>query len=228
MTGPITGVPARLAAVRERITRAGGDDGIRVIAVTKGFGAGAVEAALAAGLTDVGENYADELLAKRAEVAPAELAAGAQVRWHFLGRVQRNKVRKLAPAVHLWQAVDRLAAGEAIARLAPGARVLVQVNVAGEPQKHGCTPDDAPALVDSLHGLGLDVAGLMTVGPRGTAEDARGAFRAVSALADRLHLRERSMGMTDDLETAVQEGATMVRVGRALFGPRNLATDLRR
>ncbi len=228
--GPTPDVAGRLAVVHERIARAGGDDSVRVIAVTKGFGAGAVEAAVAAGVTDVGENYAVELLAKRAEVAQAQAQtqAAGTVRWHFLGRVQRNKVRRLAPAVNLWQAVDRLAAGEEIARWAPGARVLVQVNVSGEPQKHGCAIDDAPALVEGLRGLGLDVAGLMAVGPTGTAEHARSSFRAVSVMADRLRLTERSMGMTDDLETAVQEGATMVRVGRALFGPRTLATDLRR
>ncbi len=225
-TPPSTDVAARLAAVRERITRAGGGDDVRVVAVTKGFGADAVEAAVAAGLADVGENYAGELLAKRAEV---DVAPGdGDIRWHFLGRVQRNKVRRLAPAVHLWQAVDRLAAGEEIAGWAPGARVLVQVNVAGEPQKNGCALEDAPPLVEQLRDLGLDVVGLMAVGPTGAPEDARGAFRAITTMADRLGLRERSMGMTDDLETAVEEGATMIRVGRALFGPRTLASDLRR
>jgi pyridoxal phosphate enzyme (YggS family) len=221
---PAADVAARLAAVRRRIAAAGGDDGVRVVAVTKGFDAGAVEAAVAAGLADVGENYANELLAKRADAATGT----AGVRWHFLGPVQRNKVRRLAPYVDLWQAVDRLAAGEEIARWAPGARVLVQVNVSGEAQKHGCSSADAPALVDDLGGLGLDVAGLMAVGPSGPPEGSRTAFRSLSLLAGRLHLRERSMGMTDDLEIAVEEGATMIRVGRALFGPRTLATDLRR
>lgn len=220
---PGSNVATRLAVVRERITRAGGDPSVRVVAVTKGFGADAVQAAFAAGLTDIGENYAAELLAKRDEVGQA-----ADVRWHFLGRVQRNKVRRLAPAVHLWQAVDRVAAGEEIAKWAPGAHVLVQVNVSGEPQKHGCTLEGAPPLVQQLRGLGLDVVGLMAVGPAGAPEATRTAFRAVAAMADRLQLRERSMGMTDDLETAVEEGATMIRVGRALFGPRNLASDLRR
>lgn len=237
-TAPGTDVESRLTVVRERIAGAGGGD-VRVVAVTKGFGAGVVEAALAAGLADIGENYANELLDKRAEVAElldradsepggADADATGDVRWHFLGRVQRNKVRRLAPFVALWQAVDRLAAGEEIARWAPGARVLVQVNVSGEPQKHGCAAGDAPRLVDGLRGLGLDVAGLMAVGATGGPEGSRGAFRAVSNLADQLHLAERSMGMTDDLEIAVEEGATMVRVGRALFGPRNLAPDLRR
>ena len=229
MTAPSTDVAARLATVRRRIADAGGDESIRVVAVTKGFGADAVEAAAAGGVTDVGENYAGELLAKRAGLGEAAgTAAQSAVRWHFLGRVQRNKVRGLAPVVDLWQAVDRLAAGEEIARWAPGARVLVQVNASGEPQKHGTTFEGAPALVDGLRHLGLDVVGLMAVGPAGAPQATRAAFRAVSALADRLHLGERSMGMTDDLETAVEEGATMVRVGRALFGPRTLATDLRR
>ena len=112
--------------------------------------------------------------------------------------------------------------------MGPGARALVQVNASGEPQKHGCTLDDAPALVAKLADLGLDVVGLMAIGPADAPEATRTAFRAVAKMAHRLHLRELSMGMTDDLETAVEEGATMIRVGRALFGPRTLASDLRR
>jgi PLP dependent protein len=231
---PSTQVASRLAAVRDRIAAAGGDDSVRVVAVTKGFDAATVEAALAAGVTDVGENYAAELLAKREQASAAgaaaggEAGAGAGLRWHFLGPVQRNKVRALAPAVDLWQAVDRVVAGEEIARRAPGARVLVQVNVSGEAQKHGCAPDDAPALVQRLRDLGLDVAGLMAIGPAGPPYEARRGFRDLAVLADRMHLQERSMGMSDDLEIAVKEGATMVRVGRALFGPRTRPTDLRR
>ena len=214
-------VAARLAAVRERIERAGGDpQRAAIVAVTKGFGPDAVEAALAAGIGDIGENYAQELERKR-----AELAGRAACRWHFLGHVQRNKVRRIATAVHLWQSVDRRAAGAEIARRSPGARVLVQVNVSGEASKNGCRVEDAPALVDELVALGLDVRGLMAVGPAGPPEEARPAFRRVTALADRLGLPERSMGMTDDLEVAVQEGTTMIRVGRALFGPRPAAGD---
>jgi uncharacterized pyridoxal phosphate-containing UPF0001 family protein len=128
----------------------------------------------------------------------------------------------LADAVDLWQAVDRLAAGREIARRAPGAQVLVQVNVSGEPQKHGCAVEGAPALVDDLAALGLDVRGLMAIGPTGPPEQARPGFRTVVALADRLGLPVRSVGMSDDLEVGVAEGATMVRVGRALFGPRDV------
>jgi pyridoxal phosphate enzyme (YggS family) len=217
-------VAGRLAEVRHRIASAGGEpDGVTIVAVTKGFGVDAVEAAVRAGVADVGENYAQELDDKSRRLAPE-----ASCRWHFLGRVQRNKVRRIADRVHLWQAVDRLAAGAEIARRASDARVLVQVNVSGEGSKHGCRPDDAAALVDDLVGIGLDVRGLMAVGPAGEPEEARPAFRQLASLADQLGLPERSMGMTDDLEVAVQEGATMVRVGRALFGARPVTTDLRR
>jgi PLP dependent protein len=206
-------VADRLEEVRARIGAAGGDpDAIAVIAVTKGFGPDAVEAALAAGLEQVGENYAQELVAKAAEING--------VRWHFLGRLQRNKVRSLAPLVTLWQSVDRAELAEEIARRAPAASVLVQVNISGEPQKGGCSPDGAPALVEAARELGLDVQGLMAVGPTGPPEDARLAFRSLAGLARTLDLHHLSMGMTDDLEVAVQEGATMVRIGRALFGPR--------
>lgn len=212
----------RLAEVRARINAAGGDpNSITLVAVTKDFAPDVVKAALGNGLTDVGENRADQLAAKAAAITQG-------VRWHYLGRVQRNQVRKIASHVALWQAIDRIAAGEEIAKRAPGAAVLVQVNISGEPQKNGAPEGDAPALVDALTGLGLDVRGLMAVGPTGPPEAARAGFRAVSALADRLSLPVRSMGMTDDLEVAVQEGSTMLRIGRGLFGPRPEGRDLRR
>ena len=228
MTLAVTDVADRLAAVRARIEAAGrAPDDVVVVAVTKGFGIDAVEAANAAGIMDVGENYAQELAAK---VERARDNAGR--RWHFLGHVQRNKVRTIAAAVHLWQGVDRVAAGEEIARRAPGARVLVQVRLEGGsadgPGRNGCDPDGVPELVERLDGLGLDVRGLMAVGPAGPPELARPGFRKVSTLADRLGLVERSMGMTDDLGIAVEEGSTMVRVGRGLFGARPGAPTLRR
>lgn len=231
VVGADTGAVAeRLAAVRDRIAAAGRrTHEVVIVAVTKGFGADAVEAALAAGLGDFGENYAQELAAKWA--ATGGMTEGR--RWHFLGRVQRNKVRSIAPAVHLWQGVDRAAAGEEIARRAPGAGVLVQVRAArprgaGGAERNGCDPEAVPGLVEHLDGLGLAVRGLMTVGPAGPPELARAGFRRVSALADRLGLAERSMGMTDDLGVAVEEGSTMVRVGRGLFGPRPLGPSTRR
>jgi pyridoxal phosphate enzyme (YggS family) len=205
-------VADRVAAVRERVAGAGGDDRVTIVAVTKGFGPEAVAAAVAAGVDDVGESYAQELLVKAEAVAPP--------RWHFVGRLQANKVRSLVGTVSVWQSVDRPRLVDELARRAPGSRVLVQVDVSGEPSKGGCPPAQVPALVERAAAAGLEPAGLMAMGPLGPPEDARPGFRAVTALADRLGLPERSMGMSADLEVAVQEGSTMVRVGTALFGPR--------
>jgi len=216
-------VGERLGVIRERVEKAGGDPrDLTIVAVTKDFEPDAVEAAIANGLADVGENRADQLVAKA-----TALGGDKEICWHYLGRVQRNKVAALALHVALWQ-VDRLAAGGEIAKRAPGAAVLVQVNVSGEPQKHGARAADVPALVEAFAGLGLDVRGLMAVGPTGPPEAARPGFRALVQLADRLALPVRSMGMTDDLEVAVEEGSTMLRIGRGLFGPRPEGRDLRR
>ena len=208
---------ARLEQVRNRIADAGGDpDRVTVLAVTKGFGPEIAIAAAAAGMVDLGENYAQELVAK----APVVAEQFPEVVWHFIGRLQRNKVRALAPSVGLWQTVDRLELGAEIAKRAPGAAVLVQVNVSDEPQKGGCDPAATADLVSALGDEGLDVRGLMTVGRTGSAEEARSGFVVLRRLADDLDLPLRSMGMSGDLEVAVAEGSTMVRVGSALFGPR--------
>ncbi len=195
---------------------------MRVIAVTKGFGPEAVRAAQTAGLRDLGENYAAELVDKAEAVARASTGDGADagaVVWHFLGAIQRNKVAHLAPIVGLWQSVARLSEGERIARFAPGAQVLVQIDATGLAGRNGCPPEGGGELVAQLRDAGLDVRGLMTVAAPGDAA-ARDTFETVGRLADRLGLEERSMGMTDDLEEAVAAGSTMVRVGRALFGAR--------
>ena len=210
-------VRERVAVVHQRIADAGGDPAtVTLVAVTKGFGPEVAVVAAEAGLVALGENYAQELVAK----APVLAEAGHVVRWHAIGRLQRNKVRALAPVVALWQSVDRADLGLEIARRAPGAEVLVQVNVSDEPQKGGCPPAEAPDLVARLVDAGLAVQGLMTVGRTGTPEDAAGGFEVLSRLADGLHLPVRSMGMSGDLEVAVAAGSTMVRVGGALFGPR--------
>jgi pyridoxal phosphate enzyme (YggS family) len=200
--------------VRTRIERAAGDRPVRLIAVTKGFGADAVRAAVAAGVHDIGENYVQELEGKAATLDDPS------IRWHLIGRIQRNKVRRVAGIVQLWQTVDRGEVGAEIAARAPGAAVLVQVNASGEEQKAGCRPEDTPALVDDLRARGLDVRGLMTIGPADDPASTREAFRRVSALVADLALPELSMGMSDDLEIAVECGATMVRIGRGLFGAR--------
>lgn len=228
--GPSQALAGRLAELRARIERAGADpDRVTLVAVTKGFGPDAVRHALDLGLHDVGENYAQELLAKaEAGAAPAGGApsggADPAVRWHFIGRLQRNKVRRIAPLVHLWQSVDRIELGREIARHAPGARVLVQVDVSGEQQKGGCPPTAVAALVTGLRHAGLDVRGLMAVGPTGEPEAARPGFGLLRHLADDLDLDLRSMGMSADLEIAVSEGSNMVRLGTALFGSRPTRT----
>jgi pyridoxal phosphate enzyme (YggS family) len=208
-------VAANIAAVRARIAAHGGAGRTRLVAVTKGFGPDAIVAAAVAGADAVGENYAQELEDKlHALGGPPPLPV------HFIGRIQRNKVRHLAPYVALWHSVDRVEVGAEIAKRAPGAAVLAQVNLSGESQKGGCEPADAPALVGALRDLGLDVRGLMGVAPAGPAESARPGFRRLADLAAELSLSELSMGMSDDLEVAVECGATFVRIGRSLFGAR--------
>lgn len=211
---------ARLAEVHRRIDSAGADpDDVEVVAVTKGFDDGAVRAALAVGLRSVGENYAGELLDKAAAVGTGDVS------WHYLGAVQRRKVARLSPVVACWQSVVRLEEGEAIAARAAGARVLVEVALAPLPGRPGIPMEHAPDLVRRLQQLGLAVEGLMAVGPPGPPEAARAGFRALSRLRGELGLAQLSAGMSDDLEVAVSEGSTMVRVGRALFGPRPVDVD---
>jgi PLP dependent protein len=214
----VSGVATAITEVRARIAAAargaGRDpDAVRLVAATKTVPAEQVAEAIALGVTDIGENRAQELLAK----ADA-LATAPDICWHFLGRLQRNKVRSLAGKVAWWQSVDREALGVAIARHARGAQVLVEVNLALEPQKGGCVPTDAPPLVDGLRRLGLRVEGLMTIPPAG--DDPRRWFAALRELGGDLGVHHLSMGMTDDYEIAVQEGATMVRIGRGIFGAR--------
>jgi pyridoxal phosphate enzyme (YggS family) len=207
-------VAAAVADVRQRLAaaarRSGRDpEAVRLVAVTKGVAAERTLQVVDAGVADLGESRAQELLGK----VPA--LEGRDVSWHFVGRLQRNKVGPLAPLVSLWHSVDRAELGETIARRAPGARVLVEVNVAADPHNGGCHPAAAPALVEQLDRLGLKVEGLMTVPEFGV--DPRPAFRSLRDLGATLGLPELSMGMSDDFEAAVEEGATIVRVGRALF-----------
>jgi PLP dependent protein len=203
----------RVAAVRRRIDDAGGVR-VTLVAVTKGFGPDALEAAATAGVGDIGENYAQELSTK------SELAKRLGLTVHFIGRLQTNKVRSVAGDVGLWQSVDRPAVAVEIAKRAPGVRVLVEVNVSGEAQKGGCDPTDADKIVGECTRLGLAVQGLMAIGRAGEPEDARPGFRLLRRMVDDLGLDVCSMGMSADLEIGVEEGATMVRVGSALFGER--------
>ena len=215
------GVRRNLERVRDRISDAGGDpEAVAVMAVTKGFDAEAPRAALDAGLTLLGENYAQELADKATTVDDPGSSDGPAPEWHFIGRLQSNKVRLVAGHVACWQSVDRSSLVDELERRAPGARIMVQVNATGEPSKGGADPAGVADLVSRARDAGLTVDGLMTVGVLGDEAATTAAFSEVAALADRLSIDQRSMGMTDDLPAAVRAGTTMVRVGTGLFGRR--------
>ena len=184
-----------------------------LVVVTKTVPDDRVREVLGAGATDLGENRAQDLVAR-----VGALQAEPSPRWHFIGRLQRNKVRALAPFVARWQSVDRAELVDEIARHAPGAPVLVQVNVAGEAQKGGCAPDETPGLVARCREQGLAVDGLMTVPP--LTGDPEPFFSQLRRMTDELGLTVCSMGMSGDFEQAIAAGSTMVRVGSAVFGER--------
>jgi hypothetical protein len=219
-------VAERLAGVRARLAeacRAAGRDPllVRLVAVSKTQPAAAVREAYAAGQRDFGENYAQELRDKARELADLP-----DLRWHFVGGLQTNKVKLVVGTAHLFHALDSLRLAQALdQRQALGGGVLetlVEVNVGLEPQKHGVVAVELPGLLEACRGLPhLRVTGLMCIPPLDTdAESHRPHFRALRALAADHGLRELSMGMTDDFAVAIQEGATMVRVGTAIFGAR--------
>jgi PLP dependent protein len=222
----VSGAPAvaeRLGEVRGRIAaaaRAAGrePDAVTLVVVTKEVGLDGVRAAIAAGAVDLGENRAQDLVTKAEALSGDEVAARPAPRWHFIGRLQRNKVRAAAPHVALWQSIDRAELAAEVGHRAAGAAVLVQVNVTGEVQKGGCAPDEVDALVATCRANGCEVAGLMTVPP--AASDPRPVFARLRRMTDDLGFQVCSMGMSGDFELAIAEGSTMVRVGTAIFGPR--------
>ena len=206
-------VDERIRVIRHELELASGGRA-RLLPVTKAFGPEAVQVVRAAGFTEVGESYAQELVAKHREVDDSEIS------WHMIGRLQRNKVRPLARLVSLWQSVDRPELVDEIARWAPGAKVLIQVNVLNRPKQGGCRPGEVERLVVRGQEAGLEVTGLMGIGPEGDRDGTERSFATIARLADQLGLAERSMGMTDDRKSALAHGSTLVRVGRALFGDR--------
>lgn len=221
----------RLAAVQHRVAAAAGDCGrdpaeITLISVGKTFPAEVVDQAISAGATDLGENRVQEAVAKKPEVAEA--------RWHLIGPLQRNKARAALEVFDIVHTVDRFEIADRLQYLLtehwPERRldVLIEINVAEEPQKAGVVPEEASELLE--HALGCDrlsVLGLMAIPPWEEDPDAsRPWFQKLRQLRDRLQyemghpLPELSMGMSHDFEIAIAEGATMVRVGTAIFGPR--------
>jgi pyridoxal phosphate enzyme (YggS family) len=224
-----------LPRVREAIATAARRSGrapesVRLIAVTKGHPLGAVEAALAAGLTDLGENRVEELEGKRAQV-------GSGARWHLIGHIQGRTAARALAAADLIHSVDSLRRAERLSRAGAeagtDASVLLQVNVAGEESKGGFAAANAREELSRVMELpALRVAGLMAMAPF-TDDEAvlRNTFRGLRELLERLRAahpqvgKELSMGMTNDLHLAVEEGSTMVRIGTALFGERETATE---
>jgi PLP dependent protein len=225
---------ARLAGVRERIARAAGRAGrdpasVRLVAISKTFSADHVRAAADCGQRDFGENKIQEALGKM------DRTADLRLRWHLVGHVQSNKARKAGARFDVVHSVDASAAASRLDEGASGAGrpidLLAQVDLAREPTKHGVSPDDLPALFARASSFSTArFVGLMVLPPAvEDPEAARPFFRTLRSLRDQLAaggidaslLRELSMGMSHDFEVAVEEGATLVRVGTAIFGSRN-------
>ena len=206
-------VAERLARVR-----AGIPAGVTLVAVSKAQPADAIREAYAAGQRHFGENYVQEWRAKAEALADLP-----EIVWHFVGGLQTNKVKYLVGKVGLVHAVDREELAREIARRSAqrgvATRVLVEVNVAGEATKSGCAPAEVPRLVETVRALpGLDLCGLMCIPP--AEGDPRPHFAALRRLRDALGLPDLSMGMSTDYPVAIEEGATLVRVGTAIFGER--------
>ncbi len=212
-------VRARIAGVCKRVGRDA--ESVRLIAVSKTWPVAFVRAAYAAGHREFGENYVQELTQKADALTDVP-----DVRWRFIGHLQRNKAKDVVRVRATIDTVDSSPLAEAIARRADALgsqiEVMIQVNMGKEPQKSGCTPEEAPLVADAVHRFSsLQLVGLMTVPPVAAGTDqTRVYFRNLAAMAHALGLRELSMGMSHDFEVAIEEGATMIRVGSAIFGER--------
>lgn len=212
-----------VSIVEERIGRACARSGrareeVTLVAVSKTFPAGFVDEAIAAGITEVGENRVQEAREKKTLVR-------GNARWHLIGHLQSNKAKDAVKLFDVIQAVDSLDLAEKIARAAGahGKRqeVMLQVNIGDEPQKSGIARSDAAAVARQASALAsLHVIGLMAIPPIGTVDTSRSYFRELRAMRDALGLQHLSMGMSEDFEAAIEEGSTIVRVGRAIFGSR--------
>ena len=232
MTTTTATIATRLGAVRARIAaaceRAGRDPAeVTIVGVTKTHPVEAVEEALAAGQFDLGENRAQELVPKAEQAAEMGLAP----RWHFIGGLQRNKVRQVLPHIAVLHSLDSVRLAGEIEKRAEQGRApdpdvplpcYLEVNVGGEASKQGVDPGGVGELLSGIADLRhVEVAGLMTVAPQvDDPEQVRPVFRELSELAEAHGLAELSMGMTEDYEVAIEEGATVVRLGRVIFGPR--------
>lgn len=209
-------VEQRIAAACQRAGRARSE--VTLVAVSKTFPAEAVTAAFAAGVTDVGENRVQETRDKQPLVS-------GRGRWHLIGHLQSNKAKDAVRLFDMIQTVDSFALAEKIGRAAEGEGkvqdVLVQVNIGREAQKSGAEIEQLPALVNAVKGLAsVRLRGLMAIPPVGSADAVRTYFRELRTLRDSVGLEHLSMGMSEDFEVAIEEGSTLVRIGRAIFGSR--------
>ena len=233
----MTDVRAAITAVRERVRAAAERAGrspeqVTLVGVAKRVASERVVAAIRAGLLDVGESYVQEAVARRSELAKRLAEAGSALpRWHFIGRLQSNKARSAAQLFDVVHTLDRPELGDALERHAADAGrtldALIQVNTSGESRKGGVPPDAvAPLLAASAAWPHLRVVGLMAIpAAADDPEQARPAFAMLRAQRDSLRaghpgLVDLSIGMSGDFEVAIEEGATIIRVGTALFGPR--------
>jgi hypothetical protein len=222
-------ISAAIERVRERIERAcecveRDPKLVQLIAVSKGHSEEVVRAAYDAGMRVFGENYAQELAAKATALSDLP-----DISWRFIGHLQRNKIKLIEGARATVDTIDSLRLAKALSARAVAratyVEVLLQVNVGAEAQKSGCAPEEVPQLVEAVRELpGVRLRGLMTVAPYlDDVEATRPFFAVLRELAEAHGLPELSMGMTHDLEAAVEEGATMLRIGTAIFGPRPAA-----
>ncbi|HEX6947234.1 MAG TPA: YggS family pyridoxal phosphate-dependent enzyme [Acidimicrobiia bacterium] len=219
----LTGYQDVMGRARAAMERSGRDpEGLTVVAVSKEQPVEAIRELYEAGHRDFGENRAQDLVEKAARLP-------SDIRWHFVGALQTNKTRMVRPLTHLLHSMDRSRlAGAWVKGVGLPPPVLVQVNLAQEPQKAGVAETDAASLVAECLDLGVEVRGLMIVPPLADdAEASRPWFRRLRELAEEIgqehpEVTELSMGMTDDFEVAIEEGATIIRVGRAIFGPRQV------
>ena len=206
-------VEARISAACARARR--DRSSVTLVAVSKTFPAAFIDEAIAAGVTNIGENRVQEARQKKPQVR-------ANARWHLIGHLQSNKAKDAVRIFDVIETVDSLALAEKISKAAQQpVDVLLQVNIGAELQKSGIVPNEIEATTRAVRAMqNLRLRGLMVIPPLGTPDESRRYFRTLRAMRDGLGMQDLSMGMSDDFEVAIEEGSTMVRIGRAIFGER--------
>ena len=186
---------------------------VTLIGVTKGFTHEEVNIASELGIKNFGENYAQELLTKNPLVDP-------EISWHYIGQLQSNKIRKISHLVDVWHSVTSLKLAREIHKRNDQAQILLQVSLMGPSNSKGFEVEQLPQLISELRDMNIDISGLMTMGVPGDKVATRVVFKELRKLADTFELPECSMGMSGDFEIALESGASMIRVGSAIFGNR--------